>query len=46
MSFPHRRGLRVSKKRVLPKATRYGFVFWFDTKTKRRTNKKERVWQK
>jgi hypothetical protein len=46
MSFPQRRGFIVVKKAILPKATKYGFVFWFDTKKKKRTNKKEIRWQK
>ncbi len=40
------RALKILKKRVVAKATLYGFVFWYDTKSKKRTNKKEtKKWQ-
>ena len=41
-----KRSLKIVKKRVVAKATLYGFVYWYDTKSKKRTNKKEKRWQK
>lgn len=41
-----KRSLKIVKKRVVAKATLYGFVYWYDTKHKTRTNKKEQLWQK
>ena len=40
------RAFKIVKKRVVAKATLYGFVFWYDIKNKKRTNKKEiKRWQ-
>jgi len=37
--------IRIVKKSVVARATRYGFVYWSNPKTKKLRHKKERIWQ-
>ena len=40
-----KKGLKIVNKRVVAKATLYGFVCWYDTRRKKLINKKEKAWQ-